>query len=94
MNATYRLSLAILFCILFTASAFAQKRKPAFANPAQPLEVSLAATLLEDPYDDFKVVDPFSLKVLISAPTALAAAVRSFPPFRSSSICFALSAAN
>jgi hypothetical protein len=45
--------------------------RPTFANPAQPQEVSLAATLLEDPYDDFKVVDPFSLKVLISAPTLL-----------------------
>jgi hypothetical protein len=45
--------------------------KPTTGSPGRPLELSLAATLLEDPYDEFRVVQPFNLKVLVSSPTFL-----------------------
>ena len=45
--------------------------KPDAGDPSRPLELSVAATLLEDPYDDFRVVQPFTLKVLVSPPTFL-----------------------
>lgn len=45
--------------------------KPTAGDPARPSELTLAATLLEDPYDEFKVVQPFTLKVPVSPPTFL-----------------------
>ncbi len=45
--------------------------KPVQGDPAQPLEVPLRISLLESPYDDFQVVAPFTLKVLIAPPGVL-----------------------
>ena len=45
--------------------------KPMAGDPARPLELETAFTLLEDPYDDFRVVQPFTLKVLVAPPTFL-----------------------
>jgi hypothetical protein len=45
--------------------------KPSAADPARPVELRMAATLLEDPYDEFRVIEPFTLKVLVSPPTFL-----------------------
>jgi hypothetical protein len=43
--------------------------KPTAGDPSQPLDLKLAATLLEVPYDEFGVVRPFQLKVLVAPPT-------------------------
>jgi hypothetical protein len=43
--------------------------RPTTGNPSQPLELSLVTTLVEVPYDDFKVIQPFGLKMLIAPPT-------------------------
>lgn len=45
--------------------------KPTAGDPARPLELAVAATLLEDPYDDFRVIEPFTLKVLVAPPSFL-----------------------
>jgi len=45
--------------------------KPAEGDPSHPIHLTVAATLLEDPYDEFRVIQPFTLKVLISPPTLL-----------------------
>ncbi len=46
-----------------------QMGKPTGGNPGRPVELKLAATLLDDPYDEFGVIRPFQLKVLIAPPT-------------------------
>lgn len=46
-----------------------QLGKPAGGNPGRPVELKLAATLLDDPYDEFGVIRPFQLKVLVAPPT-------------------------
>jgi hypothetical protein len=40
--------------------------KPVRGDPAKPVELKLATTLVENPYDDFGVVQPFTLKVPIA----------------------------
>jgi len=45
--------------------------KPKAGDPSRPVELKFAATLLEDPYDEFAVIQPFSLKVLVAPPTFL-----------------------
>jgi hypothetical protein len=45
--------------------------KPTAGDPAKPLELAVAATLLEDPYDDFRVIQPFTLKLLVAPPSFL-----------------------
>jgi len=45
--------------------------KPAAGDLSRPLQLTVAATLLEDPYDEFRAVQPFTLKVLVSPPTFL-----------------------
>lgn len=42
--------------------------KPTRGDPALPLELPIRISLLESPYDDFGVVRPFTLKVLIAPP--------------------------
>ncbi|HEX8253069.1 MAG TPA: vWA domain-containing protein [Thermoanaerobaculia bacterium] len=46
-----------------------QMGKPATGNAGKPLELKLAATLLDDPYDEFAVIRPLQLKVLVAPPT-------------------------
>jgi hypothetical protein len=43
--------------------------KPTEGNPALPVELQLRTTLLDDPYDEFRVIAPFDLKVLVAPPT-------------------------
>jgi hypothetical protein len=45
--------------------------KPTAGDPSAPVELTVAATLLEDPYDEFRVIQPLTLKVLVSPPTFL-----------------------
>ena len=45
--------------------------KPTRGDPASPFEVPLTVTLLEAPYDDFDVIEPFTLKVLVAPPGVL-----------------------
>jgi len=42
--------------------------RPKAGDPAKPLELQVAFTLREDPYDDFHVVKSFLLKVLVEPP--------------------------
>jgi hypothetical protein len=43
--------------------------KPTAADPSHPVELSLQLTLLEDPYDDFGVIQAHTLKAAIAPPT-------------------------
>jgi hypothetical protein len=43
--------------------------KPTGGDPSRPLELKLVTTLHEDPYDEFGVIRPFNLKVLVAPPT-------------------------
>ncbi|MEE8524196.1 MAG: hypothetical protein V3T72_09720, partial [Thermoanaerobaculia bacterium] len=45
--------------------------KPTAGDPADPVDLALVLTLLETPYDDFGVVKPFTLRVLIAPPSFL-----------------------
>lgn len=42
--------------------------EPTRGDPSAPLEVPLAMTLLESPYDEFRVIDLFTAKILIAPP--------------------------
>ncbi|HEX9985005.1 MAG TPA: vWA domain-containing protein [Thermoanaerobaculia bacterium] len=42
--------------------------KPSGSNYGRAVELDLATMLLDDPYDDFNVVKPFHLKVLVAPP--------------------------
>lgn len=42
--------------------------KPKDGDPAKPLPLILRLTLLESPYDDLQVIEPFTLKALIAPP--------------------------
>jgi hypothetical protein len=44
--------------------------KPSAGNPGQPIELNVMTTLLDDPYDEFHVIEPFQLKVPVAPPTA------------------------
>lgn len=43
--------------------------RPTQGDPSKPLELTLVTTLVEVPYDDFKIIQPFGLKMLIAQPT-------------------------
>ncbi|HEX6160032.1 MAG TPA: vWA domain-containing protein [Thermoanaerobaculia bacterium] len=43
--------------------------RPTRGDPARALELKLQTTLLDDPYDDFGVIKPFNLKVLVAPPS-------------------------
>jgi hypothetical protein len=45
-----------------------QLGKPTQGDPARPLELPVRFSLLEVPYDDFPVVKPFTLRVLVAPP--------------------------
>lgn len=46
-----------------------QVGRPTAGNPGVPLQLPLLFTLLEAPYDDFQVIEPFTLEALIAPPT-------------------------
>jgi len=46
--------------------------RPRSGDPSTPVELSVRFTLLESPYDDFDIVLPFDLKVLVAPPRFLA----------------------
>lgn len=46
-----------------------QMGKPSEGNPARPAGMKLVTTLMDDPYDEFGVIKPFSLKVPVAPPS-------------------------
>jgi hypothetical protein len=45
--------------------------EPTRGDPGTPVELPLRFTLLESPYDDFRVIDPFTVKVAVVPPGTL-----------------------
>src|ERR1700694_4466553 len=43
--------------------------KPREVDPSQPVELNVQFTMIENPYDSYSAVTPFTLKVLIGPPT-------------------------
>lgn len=48
-----------------------QMGKPTAGDPRRPYQVPLELTLLKSPYDTFRVIQPFQLKVLVAPPSPL-----------------------
>ncbi|MBV9494356.1 MAG: VWA domain-containing protein, partial [Acidobacteria bacterium] len=45
--------------------------RPVGGDPSTPPQLTLVTTLLENPYDDFHVIRPFQLEILVAPPTLL-----------------------